>query len=78
LQCGDGTGVNNQLTPVAVVGLGSGVANVALGYVRLFFRGHVYRVFCVASCCDVVVVVVVLCAVFGCCGVLGLRSRQCL
>ena len=36
VQVGDGTSGTNQLTPVAVVGLGSGVANVALGYVRLF------------------------------------------
>ena len=33
LQVGDGTSTN-RLTPVAVVGLGNGVANVALGYVR--------------------------------------------
>ena len=39
MQVGDGTSGTNRLTPVAVVGLGSGVANVALGYVRLFFGG---------------------------------------
>jgi hypothetical protein len=36
LQVGDGTSGTNRLTPVDVVGLGSGVANVALGDVRLF------------------------------------------
>ena len=38
LQIGDGTFGTNRLTPVAVVGLGSGVANVALGWVRLFVQ----------------------------------------
>ena len=38
VQVGDGTSGTDRLTPVAVVGLGSGVANVALGYVRLFFQ----------------------------------------
>ena len=38
LQIGDGTFGTNRLTPVAVVGLGSGVANVALGSVRLFVQ----------------------------------------
>jgi len=37
VQVGDGT-LTNRLTPVAVVGLGSGVANVALGDVRLFVK----------------------------------------
>ena len=36
VQGGDGTSGTNRLTPVAVVGLGSGVANVAAGEVRLF------------------------------------------
>ncbi len=36
LQVGDGTSMLNRLTPVDVVGLSSGVANVALGAVRLF------------------------------------------
>ena len=31
LQIGDGTSGTNRLTPVAVVGLGSGVTNVAAG-----------------------------------------------
>ena len=34
--------------------------------------------FCVASLCAAVIVVVVVCAVLGCCGVLGLRSGKCL
>ena len=39
VQVGDGTFGTNRLTPVAVVGLGSGVANVALGGgVRLFVQ----------------------------------------
>jgi hypothetical protein len=38
VQVGDGTSGTNRLTPVAVVGLGSGVANVALGSVRLFVQ----------------------------------------
>ena len=38
LQIGDGTFVTNRRTPVAVVGLGSGVANVALGEVRLIVQ----------------------------------------
>ena len=38
LQIGDGTFGTNRLTPVAVVGLGSGVANVALGWVRLIVQ----------------------------------------
>ena len=38
VQVGDGTSGNARLTPVAVVGLGSGVANVALGVVRLFVQ----------------------------------------
>jgi len=77
LQVGDGT-TTDRLTPVAVVGLGSGVANIALGYVRLIFMGHVSWTFFVAGRCAVDVVVVVVCAVFGCCGVLGVRSRKCL
>ena len=36
VQVGDGTSGTNRLTPVAVVGLGSGVASVALGAVRIF------------------------------------------
>ena len=35
VQVGDGT-QTNRLTPVAVVGLGSSVASVALGAVRIF------------------------------------------
>ncbi len=35
MQVGDGS-ETNRYTPVAVVGLSSGVAMVALGYVRLF------------------------------------------
>ena len=38
VQVGDGTSGTSRLTPVAVVGLGSGVANVALGWVRLFVQ----------------------------------------
>ena len=38
VQVGDGTSGTNRLMPVAVVGLGSGVANVAVGYVRLFVQ----------------------------------------
>jgi hypothetical protein len=38
LQVGDGTAGTDRLTPVGVVGLGSGVTNVALGFVRLFAR----------------------------------------
>ncbi len=38
LQIGDGTSGTNRLTPVAVVGLGSGFANVALGEVRLIVQ----------------------------------------
>jgi len=38
VQLGDGTSGTDRLTPVAVVGLGSGVANVALGGVRLFVQ----------------------------------------
>ena len=60
------------------MGLGSGVANVALSLVRLVFWGHVSRVFCVAARCAVVVVVEVVCAVLGWCGELGLRSGKCL
>ena len=37
VQVGDGT-QTNRLTPVAGVGLGSGVANVAVGGVRLFVQ----------------------------------------
>ncbi len=36
LQLGDGTIGTNRPAPVDVIGLGSGVANIALGYVRLF------------------------------------------
>jgi hypothetical protein len=35
VQLGDNSAID-QLVPVAVVGLGSGVVAVALGYVRLF------------------------------------------
>ncbi len=42
------------------------------------FRGHVSWIFCVAAHCAVVVVVVVVCAVLGCCGELGLGLRKCL
>ena len=38
VQVGDGTSGTNRLTPVAVVGLGSGVANVAVGGVRVFVQ----------------------------------------
>ena len=38
VQVGDGTSGTNRLMPVAVVGLGSGVANVAAGGVRLFVQ----------------------------------------
>ena len=38
VQVGDGTSGTSRLTPVAVVGLSSGVANVALGEVRLFVQ----------------------------------------
>ena len=38
LQIGDGTSGTNRRTPVAVAGLGSGVANVALGEVRLIVQ----------------------------------------
>ena len=41
-------------------------------------QGHVSLGFCVASLCAAVMVVVVVCAVLGCCGVLGLRSGKCL
>ena len=37
LQLGDGT-TTDRLTPVAVAGFGSGVVNVALGFVRLLFE----------------------------------------
>ena len=61
LQVGDGTGTNNdpsanlnswntRLTPVNVVGLGSGVLNVALGYVRLFCRGMFLGAFVLLLC----------------------------
>ena len=36
VQVGDGS-TTNRYTPVAVVGLSSGVAMIALGWVRLFF-----------------------------------------
>ena len=36
VQVGDGT-QTNRLTPVAVVGLGSGVTSISLGEVRLLF-----------------------------------------
>ena len=78
MQVGDGTSGTNRLTPVAVVGLGSGVANVASGGVRLISMGHISWTFCVAAHCAVDVVVAVVCAVFGCCGVLGLRLGKCL
>ena len=42
------------------------------------FWGHVFLVFCVAAHCAVDVVVVVVCAVLGWCGVLGLRLGKCL
>ena len=66
VQVGDGTGTN-RLTPVAVVGLGSGVANVASGGVRLF----VQRVCCIGAFGGALVVVLLrgLC----CCRVLGLQ-----
>ena len=38
LQVGDGTAGTDRLIPVGVVGLDSGVTNVALGFVRLFAR----------------------------------------
>ena len=41
-------------------------------------RGHVSRMFCVAAHCAVVVVVIVVCAVLGCCGELGLGLGKCL
>ena len=65
LQVGDGTSGTNRLTPVAVVGLGSGVANVDLGGVRLF----VQRV----CCCFGEGWWVCGCIGLGCCGVLGLQ-----
>jgi len=37
VQVGDGT-TDTKFKPVAVVGLGSGVGNVALGWVRLFVQ----------------------------------------
>ena len=39
--------------------------------------GRISWTFCVAAHCAVDVVVVVVCAVFGCCGVLGFRSGKC-
>jgi hypothetical protein len=66
VQVGDGTSGTNRLTPVAVVGLGSGVANVALGVVRL----------CCAACVFVLFwggVVGVRLRGLGCCRVLGLQ-----
>ena len=51
LQVGDGTSGTDRLTPVAVVGLGSGVTNVASGLVRLIFRGHVSESFVSLLCC---------------------------
>ncbi len=77
LQVGDGTSGTNRLTPVAVVGLGSGVADVALGRVRLISMGQDSWVFCVAAHCAVDVVVMCVCAVFCCCGELGLRLGKC-
>ena len=44
VQVGDGTGTS-RLTPVAVVGLGSGVANVALGGVRIVCAACVFVLF---------------------------------
>jgi len=38
LQVGDGTSGSDVLTPIGVVGLGSGVVNVALGGVCLLAR----------------------------------------
>ena len=65
VQVGDGTSGTNRLTPVAVVGLGSGVANVILGVVRLFvqrvclcFWGRIVGVRLRGLCC---------------CGVVGLQ-----
>ncbi len=39
---------------------------------------HISWTFWIAAHCAVDVVVVVVCAVLGCCGVLGLRSGKCL
>jgi hypothetical protein len=38
VQAGDGTQGYEKLSPAAVVSLGSGVANVALGRVRFFVK----------------------------------------
>jgi len=53
LQIGDGTSGTDRLTPVAVVGLGSGVANVALGYVRLLVQRGCWCFFWGGSGCAV-------------------------
>ena len=47
-QLGDGT-TTDRLTPVAVAGFGSGVVNVALGFVRLLFEipVHFWWLLCV-------------------------------
>jgi len=66
VQVGDGTSGTNRLTPVAVVGLGSGVANVALGAVRLFVQR-------VCLCFFFGGVVGVRLRGLCCCGVLSLR-----
>ena len=43
----------------------------------MFSKGRISWTFCVAAHCAVDVVVVVVCAAFGCCGVLGFRSGKC-
>ena len=66
LQVGDGTSGTDRLTPADVVGLGSGVTNVAVGGVRLFAM----RVCC---CCFFGEVPGVRLRGLGCCGVLSLQ-----
>ena len=68
LQLGDST-ITTRLTPVAVSGFGSGVVNVAVGWVRLCFEACIHVLFFVATVFAVLRDGDVVCVAFGVLGV---------